>query len=121
MLLEHQRLPVIRKEKVRGGVGELLCRDYLAGDEPGHPFAALGLNEMQPGATIAEHRHQGEAEFYFVTAGRGTGLHQGRRFAVGPGDAWLCRDGETHGIENTSVPGQVLSFVSIFFRPPKPA
>lgn len=114
-MFEYRSLPEIVKHNVRGGQGEVRCRDYLKGVDVDLPFQAFNLNEMQPGATIPEHQHTDEAEFYFVVAGRGIGYHNGRRFAVGPGDAWFCRPGETHGIENTTVPGQVLSFVSVFF------
>ncbi len=116
-MFEYRTLREIIKHNVRGGIGEVHCRDYLQGTEIDLPFKAFGLNEMQPGATIPEHRHPDDAEFYFIVAGRGIGCHNGRRFAVGPGDGWFCQAGETHGIENTEVPGQVLSFVSVFFAP----
>ena len=115
--MRYQELPELVKTNVRGGVGEIRCRDYLSGAPDGLAFAQLGMNEMQPGSTIPEHTHAEDAEFYFILEGQGTGLHQGQSFPVGPGDGWLCRRGETHGIlNNTGQPGQILRFLSIFFK-----
>ena len=114
-MFSYEQMKKIVKQNVRGGEGEVRCRDYIKADPDGLPFDAFGLNEMQPGATIPEHCHADSAEFYFIVSGRGIGLHNGRRFNVGPGDGWLCRAGETHGILNTEIPGQVLSFTSVYF------
>jgi uncharacterized cupin superfamily protein len=119
-MFSYAQLPEIVKHNVRGGVGELRCRDYLKAVPGDLSFDSFGLNEMQPGATIPEHCHADNAEFYFIVSGHGIGLHNGRSFPVGPGDAWTCQMGETHGILNTEVPGQVLSFVSVFFAPQGP-
>ncbi len=115
MIFKYDKLNEIIKLKVRGGEGEVRARDYLGPDSAGLPFASLGFNQMQPGATIPEHRHEREAEFYFVVSGKGMGILNGERFPVGPGDGWLCRKGSSHGILNDVYPGQVLSFVTIFF------
>lgn len=114
-MFSYAQLQEIVKQNVRGGVGEVRCRDYIKGSSQDLPFNAFGLNEMQPGATIPEHCHEDSAEFYFIVSGRGIGVHNGKTFPAGPGDGWLCRAGETHGILNTEVPGQVLSFASVFF------
>lgn len=114
-MFSYAQLQEIIKHNVRGGEGEVRCRDYLKGDQTELPFNAFGLNEMQPGATIPEHCHADSAEFYYIVSGRGTGLHNGRSFQAGPGDGWFCRAGETHGILNNEVPGQVLTFISLYF------
>jgi len=106
------------KSNVRGGVGDVVQRYYLAAGASRFPLEAFNLNEMQPGCTIPEHRHDDDEEFYYIVSGTGTGLLNGASFPIGPGDAFFCRQGETHGILNTTVPGQVLSFISIFFRLP---
>lgn len=116
MRWQYQTMTAVLKEKVRGGVGRVTSRDYLQAADIGHPFAAFGFNELAPGATIPEHRHLDEEEFYFITAGRGIAVVDGESFEVGPGDATHCPAGSTHGILNTLVPNQTLGFVSIFFR-----
>jgi quercetin dioxygenase-like cupin family protein len=115
-MFSYHQLKEIVKHNVRGGAGEVHCRDYINKDSQNLPFNAFGLNEMQPGATIPEHCHADSAEFYYIVSGKGLGWHNGRSFEVGPGDGWLCKAGETHGIHNDQVPGQVLVFVSVFFQ-----
>lgn len=112
-MFKYKNLPELVKQNVRGGSGEVRCRDYLKHCPGGLPFQAFGLNEMQPGATIPEHCHADNAEFYYIVSGQGRGVHCGKEFEVGPGDAWTCEPGETHGILNTS--DEVLSFISVFF------
>ncbi len=118
-MFSYKQMEKMIKKHVRGGEGEVHSRDYIRSGMQELPFEAFGLNEMQPGATIPEHCHADSAEFYFIVSGRGTGLHNGQRFQVEPGDGWLCRAGETHGILNTEVPNQVLTFVSVYFARPQ--
>ena len=112
----YDQMKEIVKHNVRGGTGEVRCRDYLTEPPTGMKFALFGMNEMLPGATIPEHQHTEDAEFYFIVSGAGTGFHNGNKFPVKTGDGWLCLQGETHGIFNTTHPEQKLVFVSLFFR-----
>jgi mannose-6-phosphate isomerase-like protein (cupin superfamily) len=102
-------------KNVRGGEGEIVARYYLNENSSKLRFNSLNLNEMEPGATIAEHTHTGEDEFYFITEGRGTALLNGRKFEVGPGDGFMCSSGSSHGILN-ELTNQKLKFISIFFK-----
>jgi len=103
-------------KNVRGGEGEIVARYYLNENSSKLRFNALNLNEMEPGATIPEHRHDGEDEFYLVIEGRGFGILNGNKFEIGPGDSFICHSGSTHGIFNNKVSGQKLKFISIFFK-----
>ena len=103
-------------KNVRGGVGEVIARYYLNENSSRLRFNALNLNEMEPGATIAEHPHNGEDEYYFIIEGHGTGVLNGRKFDVSQGDSFLCVSGSTHGIFNDKAPGMKLKFISIFFK-----
>lgn len=102
-------------KNVRGGEGEIVARYYLNENSSRLRFNSLNLNEMEPGATIAEHPHNGEDEFYFIIEGRGTGVLNGEKFEVGPGDGFMCHSGSTHGIFNT-LTNRKLKFISIFFK-----
>ncbi|HOD41688.1 MAG TPA: cupin domain-containing protein [Candidatus Wallbacteria bacterium] len=102
-------------KNVRGGEGEVVARYYLNENSSRLRFNSLNLNEMESGATIAEHKHTGEDEFYFITEGRGTAILNGESFEVGPGDGYMCHSGSTHGILN-NITGQKLKFISIFFK-----
>lgn len=102
-------------KNVRGGEGEIVARYYLNENSSKLRFNSLNLNEMEPGATIAEHPHAGEDEFYYIVEGRGTGILNGEKFEVGPGDGFMCHSGSTHGILN-KLTNQKLKFISIFFK-----
>jgi mannose-6-phosphate isomerase-like protein (cupin superfamily) len=102
---------------VRGGVGEVLQKFYLKKDQTHLPFSAFNLNEMAPGTTIPEHRHETDEELYYIVSGSGIGVLEGKQFPVQPGDSFFCPRGGSHGILNTTHPGQTLVFVSVFFAP----
>ena len=103
-MFSYTQMQKIVKHSVRGGDGEIHCRDYINSSMNSMPFEAFGLNEMQPGATIPEHCHADSEEFYFIVSGRGTGLHNGRQFEVGPATAGSAP--AKHGILNSLVQGR---------------
>lgn len=58
---------------------------------------------LEPGASVSDHTHTGEAEIYSIVSGTGVYNDNGIPVEVGAGDVALCRSGEMHGIENTGV------------------
>ncbi len=92
-------------ENCHGGTGTVTCSSLLPKEKAeagGGLFRFVHDDVLEPGATIAEHLHEGDEELYLVLEGSGTALLDGERRAVGPGDAYLCLDGHTHGIENSA-------------------
>lgn len=86
------------REAIRGGHGRAQWEEVLAaGDMSG--VRAMALLRLEPGASIGEHQHADTAEVYLILEGQGVGLLDGERFPVGPGDAWVCSSGHTHGLE----------------------
>lgn len=85
-------------EAIRGGHGRARRVEVLApGELVGVRTAALLT--LEPGASIGTHRHTDSEELYLVLEGVGTGLLDSDRFPVGPGDAWVCGSGHSHGLE----------------------
>lgn len=72
-----------------------------------------------PGASIGEHRHDGEEEIYFVVEGTGTMILDGRPFPLGPGDVSVVQSSHTHGLINSNEGAMRLIVVCI--RQPRPA
>lgn len=87
------------KEAIRGGTGKASAVDYLAPDEMAGVLMASRIT-LEPGASVGEHLHPDTEELYLVLEGLGTGYLDGEPFEVGPGDAWLCKAGHTHGLRN---------------------
>ena len=92
-------------EKCHGGSGTVTCTSLLPRERVeagGSRIRFVHDDLLEPGCSIAEHRHEGNEELYLVLEGSGTALLDGQRHPVGPGDAYLCLDGHTHGIENSA-------------------
>jgi len=113
MLKRAKELPQAPKEKIRGGVGKALAVDYLSPDEMAGVLAASRIT-LEPGASIGEHPHPETEELYLVLEGTGTGFLEGEAFEVGPGDAWVCKAGQTHGLQND--PREPLTFFAVLTR-----
>jgi quercetin dioxygenase-like cupin family protein len=113
MIKKIDSLPAQVKEKIRGGVGKALAVDYLAPDEMAGILMASRIT-LEPGASIGEHLHPTTEELYLVLEGEGTGYLDGEPFSVGPGDAWLCKAGHTHGLKSSSE--APLAFFAVLTR-----
>ena len=89
------------KMNIRGGVGAAQGADYLkTGDMDG--VVSLSRTTLEPGATIGEHSHPNTEDLYLILEGHGTGVLDGERFPVGPGDLFLVKAGGSHGLINDS-------------------
>ncbi|MEW6758383.1 MAG: cupin domain-containing protein [Acidobacteriota bacterium] len=106
-------IPEARVTEIRGGKGGAERLDYLSpGDMAGADF--VSVLTLDPGATVGEHLHPAEEELYLVLQGEGSGLLDGETFPVGPGDAFLCKAGHTHGLVN---PGpKPLTFLAVLAK-----
>lgn len=112
MIRTLKDLPTAVRESIRGGVGRAWFQEVLArGDMAG--VDALSHLTMEPGSSIAEHRHEGSEELYLVLSGHGTGVLDGERTAVGPGSFWVVRDGHSHGLEcGAAAPLELLALMT---------
>jgi len=100
MIIKGEKLNGVWKEAIRGGTGKALAVDYLAPDEMAGVLMASKIT-LEPGASVGEHLHPETEELYLVLEGHGVGFLDGESFDVGPGDAWLCKAGHTHGLSNS--------------------
>lgn len=113
MIRSLKELPTAVREAIRGGAGRAWVQDMLLADEMAG-VTALSHLTLEPGATIAEHRHEGSEELYLVLGGNGAGILDGTRTPVGPGSFWVVRDGHTHGIETST--GEPLELLALLTR-----
>jgi quercetin dioxygenase-like cupin family protein len=89
------------REAIRGGAGPARCADYLRdGDMAG--VVSAGRTVLAPGSSVGEHPHPVTEELYLILEGHGTGILEGRRFPVGPGDLFVLKAGQSHGLVNDS-------------------
>jgi mannose-6-phosphate isomerase-like protein (cupin superfamily) len=99
-------------DKCSDGVG-IIKNITLFGDEPKMPvigprnpednsnFHYVHKTTLPPGASVGEHPHQGNEQFYLILEGEGEVTLCGRKFAAKPFSIALIRDGGSHGIRNT--------------------
>ena len=114
MIRRLSELPVEAKINIRGGVGAAQGVDLLQlGEMAG--IVSLGRITLEPGSTIGEHAHPNTEDLYLILEGRGTGILNGERFPVGPGDLFLVKAGGSHGLINDS--GTPLIFLGLLTRP----
>ncbi len=101
------------KLNIRGGVGSARGVDLLrAGDMEG--ILSLGRTTLEPGSTIGEHAHPNTEDLYLILEGHGTGVLDGQRFPVGPGDLFIVKAGGSHGLINDS--DGPLTFLGVLTR-----
>ena len=88
------------RENVRGGEGSISFHDFLTAEDAfgaGHLFSKTVI---PAGASIGEHRHEGEFEVYYVLSGTVEALDNGKWVALHAGDTHLCASGEGHALRN---------------------
>lgn len=95
----HNISPEI-EENVRGGSG-LVHAHKLLGNYPGSTIKSLGIVRLQPGASIGDHSHNGDEDFYFCISGTGVVVDNGVEHPFTPGTLQITRDGENQALRNT--------------------
>jgi len=101
------------KTNIRGGLGMAKGVEFLKeGDMEG--VLSMGRTTLEPGATIGVHSHPDTHDLYLILEGQGTGILNGERFPVGPGDLFLVKAGGSHGLINDSE--TPLTFLGVLTR-----
>jgi mannose-6-phosphate isomerase-like protein (cupin superfamily) len=101
------------KANIRGGVGAARGVEFLKNGEM-QGVLSLGRTTLEPGSTIGEHPHPNTEDLYLILEGRGTGVLNGERFPVGPGDLFLVKAGGSHGLINDSA--EPLTFLGVLTK-----
>ncbi|KJS23558.1 MAG: cupin [Clostridiaceae bacterium BRH_c20a] len=98
---------------LKGGKGEVELIHLLEVDKnefngKGRLFAR---NTLKPGASIGFHKHEGDAETYYILSGEGTVNDNGTIKVVQAGDLVYTPHGESHSLENTGTTD--LEFIAL--------
>jgi mannose-6-phosphate isomerase-like protein (cupin superfamily) len=101
------------RERMRGGAGSVEIRHVFRREELGGGARLFARLSLPPGASIGHHVHVGEAEVFYILAGRGMVTEDGVATAVGPGDAVLTGGGGGHALENRGT--EPLELMAIIF------
>jgi mannose-6-phosphate isomerase-like protein (cupin superfamily) len=99
------------KKNMRGGDGEIELKHILSADKMKH--ARLFANITIPvGASIGEHDHVNETEYYVINKGNGIVVDDGIEKQVAAGDVVVTGDGAKHSIRNSGkTPLEMLAII----------
>lgn len=100
MIVHRKDMKVEHKEKMRGGEGSTTVVQFV---DPTSMKNARLLAELTlpPGASIGEHPHDSETEYYIILSGTGKVIDDGVEQPVSPGDVVVTGNGARHSIINT--------------------
>jgi len=107
---------VVRKERLKDGVGYADMRQLMAPED----FAGTGrlfhVMTLKPGHSVGDHIHEGDWEAYYILSGTGHYDDNGIICQVEPGDFFLCKDGERHYLLNNGNDDLVFLAVIMFSK-----
>ena len=95
----HEVIPEVAAA-VRGGSGSVTAHKLLD-LFPGSAIKSVGLVRLEPGASVGDHSHTGDEDFYFCISGTGIVVDNGVEHPFIPGTLQITRDGESQAIRNT--------------------
>ncbi len=84
---------------IRGGNGNAKIFNAPLPDGA-KPLSMASRIELEPGASIGLHRHDGDEEVYAVVSGRGVYISDEGEFPARPGDIFVTRKGMSHALRN---------------------
>ena len=88
-----------RTEGVRGGKG-FVTSHKLLDLYSGSAIKSVGIVRLEPGASVGDHSHQGDEDFYYCISGTGIVVDNGNEHPFTPGTLQITRDGESQAIRN---------------------
>lgn len=95
----HEIVPEVA-EAVRGGTGTVSAHKLLD-LFPGSAIKSVGVVRLEPGASIGDHSHEGDEDFYYCLSGSGVVIDNGVEQPFTPGTLQITRSGESQALRNT--------------------
>jgi quercetin dioxygenase-like cupin family protein len=114
MIRQKDEVQVRKVSNAQGGKGDIFFHDWLLADEAAGHGRVFSKLVIPAGCSIAPHCHQGEFEAFYVLQGVATVTDGDKVVEVSEGGMNLCRDGETHGVENRT--GQDLVLMALIMK-----
>jgi len=114
MVTRYSDLNTLVKSQMMGGHGDVHIRQFLKEEDAcgmGRMFAEFTI---KPGDGIGYHTHHGEFENFYILEGTAKLTQNDEVFTLNAGDAALCKDGDSHSIENCGDKDLKLIAVILF-------
>jgi mannose-6-phosphate isomerase-like protein (cupin superfamily) len=114
MVIHRNEMKSEDKEKMRGGEG-ITSFTHLVDCEKEKNIRMLAELTLLPGASIGNHNHDSETEYYLILSGNGTVNDNGKDIPVKTGDAMITGNGAAHSIKNTGTVPLVFHAVIVTY------
>jgi mannose-6-phosphate isomerase-like protein (cupin superfamily) len=113
MVISRQDMRMEQREKVRDGAGILSFIHCVAGKGTVQRNTnMLAEIVLPPGASIGNHSHTGETEFYVILEGNGLVNDNGAEVKISAGDVMVTGNGAVHSVANTGqIPLRILAAI----------
>ena len=111
MIIRIGDLEAEEMQNMRGGAGSAVRFLYENAAGLGGKIKMFAVMDLEAGATVGEHKHEGDMEIYLLLDGTAKALDNGEEVTLGPGDMLITKDGESHSLANQSA--DRLSFVAV--------
>ncbi|MDR0587053.1 MAG: cupin domain-containing protein [Treponema sp.] len=100
MVVKRNEMKTEIKEKMRGGEGTVTLVHFTdCKDEKN--IRLLAEITLPPGASIGNHQHDAETEYFLVVSGSGIVDDSGVEKPVSAGDSIITGGGASHSVKNT--------------------
>ncbi|MDR3333967.1 MAG: cupin domain-containing protein [Treponema sp.] len=114
MVIHRNEMKVEQKEKMRDGEGTVSLTHFITDSTQQH-IRLLAELTLPPGASIGNHRHDGETEYFLILSGTGAVNDDGTDVPVKPGDVVITGNGAAHRIKNTGTTPLVFHAIIVTY------
>lgn len=97
--------------QIKGGKGIVSAASLLDLADFNGKGRLFNHSVLKSGCSVGLHKHDGEMEVYYILKGQGVYDDNGTLIPVAAGDVTLCRNGESHMLENTGT--EDLEFIAL--------
>ena len=111
MIKDISQMETEIRSSMRGGKGDITIQHVLREDELKGQARLVAKVSLEPGSSIGLHEHVEEEEIYYIMKGKGLVVDANTSREVGPGEAVLTGDGNSHSIEN--IGHETLEFFAV--------
>ena len=114
MIINRSEMKTESKEKMRDGNG-IITITHLVNSEGEKNVHLIAEVILPPGASIGEHRHDAETEYYLILSGNGLVNDNGKEMEVKAGDTIITGGGASHSIANNGDVPLVFTAVIVTY------
>lgn len=100
MIRRKEEMKRIPRPQMRGGDGTVFLDEILRPEELMGHGRMFSLVTLEPGCSVGEHSHTGEAELFYILDGEVQGTDDDVSVSLYPGDLMVTGHGHRHSVRN---------------------